>query len=49
MAAAGSGAMIEAAAEAIRTADALLIGAGAGMAVDSGLPDFRGRARRGTC
>src|SRR3954451_17423535 len=30
------------AAEAIRTADALLIGAGAGMGVDSGLPDFRG-------
>jgi NAD-dependent SIR2 family protein deacetylase len=32
---------IEAAAEAIRSADALLIGAGAGMGVDSGLPDFR--------
>lgn len=31
------------AAEEIRTADALLIGAGAGMGVDSGLPDFRGR------
>lgn len=30
------------AAEAIRQADALLIGAGAGMGVDSGLPDFRG-------
>ncbi|KFE66366.1 hypothetical protein [Hyalangium minutum] len=30
------------AAEAIRSADALLIGAGAGMGVDSGLPDFRG-------
>lgn len=30
------------AAEAIRTADVLLIGAGAGMGVDSGLPDFRG-------
>ena len=30
------------AAEAIRAADALLIGAGAGMGVDSGLPDFRG-------
>jgi NAD-dependent SIR2 family protein deacetylase len=29
-------------AEAIRSADALLIGAGAGMGVDSGLPDFRG-------
>ena len=34
--------MIQAAAQAIRTADALLIGAGAGMGVDSGLPDFRG-------
>ncbi len=33
---------ITAAAEAIRHADALLIGAGAGMGVDSGLPDFRG-------
>jgi NAD-dependent SIR2 family protein deacetylase len=32
------------AAAAIRTADALLIGAGAGMGVDSGLPDFRGDA-----
>jgi NAD-dependent SIR2 family protein deacetylase len=30
------------AAEAIACADALLIGAGAGMGVDSGLPDFRG-------
>ena len=30
------------AAEAVHTADALLIGAGAGMGVDSGLPDFRG-------
>lgn len=30
------------AAQAIRAADALLIGAGAGMGVDSGLPDFRG-------
>jgi NAD-dependent SIR2 family protein deacetylase len=30
------------AAVAIRGADALLIGAGAGMGVDSGLPDFRG-------
>jgi NAD-dependent SIR2 family protein deacetylase len=30
------------AAKAIRSADALLIGAGAGMGVDSGLPDFRG-------
>ena len=28
--------------EAIASADALLIGAGAGMGVDSGLPDFRG-------
>ena len=33
---------IEAAAKAVRNADALLIGAGAGMGVDSGLPDFRG-------
>jgi NAD-dependent SIR2 family protein deacetylase len=31
-----------AAAEAIHSAEALLIGAGAGMGVDSGLPDFRG-------
>jgi NAD-dependent SIR2 family protein deacetylase len=30
------------AAEAVRSADALLVGAGAGMGVDSGLPDFRG-------
>lgn len=30
------------AAEVIRNADALVIGAGAGMGVDSGLPDFRG-------
>jgi len=30
------------AADALRDADALLIGAGAGMGVDSGLPDFRG-------
>jgi NAD-dependent SIR2 family protein deacetylase len=34
--------LIEKAAEALRHADALLIGAGAGMGVDSGLPDFRG-------
>src|SRR5215471_9978885 len=33
---------VEAAARAIESADALLIGAGAGMGVDSGLPDFRG-------
>lgn len=33
---------LAAAAEAIRSADALLFGAGAGMGVDSGLPDFRG-------
>jgi NAD-dependent SIR2 family protein deacetylase len=33
---------IRAAADAVRDADALLIGAGAGMGVDSGLPDFRG-------
>ncbi|GLZ32901.1 NAD-dependent protein deacetylase [Lentzea sp. NBRC 105346] len=34
--------MIERAAELLATADALLICAGAGMGVDSGLPDFRG-------
>ncbi|MBK8479622.1 MAG: NAD-dependent deacetylase [Proteobacteria bacterium] len=34
---------IAAAAEAIARADALWIGAGAGMGVDSGLPSFRGR------
>ncbi len=33
---------LESAAEAIAAADAILIGAGAGMGVDSGLPDFRG-------
>jgi len=33
---------VKAACQAINTADALLIGAGAGMGVDSGLPDFRG-------
>ena len=33
---------VEAAADAIRRADALLVSAGAGMGVDSGLPDFRG-------
>ena len=33
---------LAAAAVAIRTADALLIGAGTGMGVDSGLADFRG-------
>ena len=33
---------IDGAAAAIRSAEALLIGAGAGMGVDSGLPDFRG-------
>ena len=33
---------IRAAAEAVRAADALVITAGAGMGVDSGLPDFRG-------
>lgn len=35
--------MIEKAAEAIKKADFLLITAGAGMGVDSGLPDFRGK------
>src|SRR5438034_9795900 len=34
--------LLDQAAEAIAAADALLIGAGAGMGVDSGLPDFRG-------
>src|SRR3954453_17590825 len=34
--------LVRRAAEALATADALLIGAGAGMGVDSGLPDFRG-------
>lgn len=34
--------ILDRAVEAIATADALLIGAGAGMGVDSGLPDFRG-------
>jgi NAD-dependent SIR2 family protein deacetylase len=33
---------LERAVQAIASADALLIGAGAGMGVDSGLPDFRG-------
>ena len=35
---------LDRAAAAIAAADALLIGAGAGMGVDSGLPDFRGDA-----
>jgi NAD-dependent SIR2 family protein deacetylase len=35
-------ALLERAARAIAEADALFIGAGAGMGVDSGLPDFRG-------
>jgi NAD-dependent SIR2 family protein deacetylase len=35
---------LQAAATALQSADALLIGAGAGMGVDSGLPDFRGDA-----
>jgi len=34
--------ILERAAHAIEGADALLVGAGAGMGVDSGLPDFRG-------
>jgi NAD-dependent SIR2 family protein deacetylase len=33
---------IDRAAEVLRRADALIVGAGAGMGVDSGLPDFRG-------
>ena len=35
---------LDRAADFVRQADALIIGAGAGMGVDSGLPDFRGRA-----
>lgn len=35
--------LIERAAKLIRNADGLLITAGAGMGVDSGLPDFRGK------
>ena len=35
-------ALLDRAADAVRHADALLIGSGAGMGVDSGLPDFRG-------
>lgn len=35
-------AVVQRAAMAVESADALLIGAGAGMGVDSGLPDFRG-------
>jgi NAD-dependent SIR2 family protein deacetylase len=34
---------LDRATQAIATADALLIGAGAGIGVDSGLPDFRGK------
>ena len=34
--------VIRAAAELIADADSLLVTAGAGMGVDSGLPDFRG-------
>ncbi|HEV3261083.1 MAG TPA: Sir2 family NAD-dependent protein deacetylase [Gemmataceae bacterium] len=34
--------LVQRAAEVLASADALLIGAGAGMGVDSGLPDFRG-------
>ena len=33
---------LQQAAELIEQADGILIGAGAGMGVDSGLPDFRG-------
>src|SRR5947209_3431050 len=35
-------AAVQRAARAVASADALLIAAGAGMSVDSGLPDFRG-------
>jgi NAD-dependent SIR2 family protein deacetylase len=38
----GTDGAIERAVRAVRDADALLITAGAGMGVDSGLPDFRG-------
>lgn len=38
------GAAIERAAALIAGADALVVAAGAGMGVDSGLPDFRGKA-----
>src|SRR4029077_20556163 len=34
---------LDRAVQAISAADAVLIGAGAGMGVDSGLPDFRGK------
>src|SRR3982751_1480380 len=34
--------LLERAARAIRASEAIVIGAGAGMGVDSGLPDFRG-------
>ena len=37
-----SGNLFESAAKLIASADGLLITAGAGMGVDSGLPDFRG-------
>jgi NAD-dependent SIR2 family protein deacetylase len=40
--ASATGALYRQAADVVRAADALLIGAGAGMGVDSGLPDFRG-------
>lgn len=40
----GLGPALEEAAQAVAQADAILIGAGAGMGVDSGLPDFRGDA-----
>ncbi|NOZ79257.1 MAG: NAD-dependent protein deacetylase, partial [Acidobacteria bacterium] len=38
----GFAAALDAATEVLVAADALLITAGAGMGVDSGLPDFRG-------
>jgi NAD-dependent SIR2 family protein deacetylase len=37
------GEVLDQAAQAIGVADAIMIGAGAGMGVDSGLPDFRGK------
>ena len=38
--------LLHQAAQAIAQADAVVVAAGAGMGVDSGLPDFRGAAGR---
>jgi hypothetical protein len=40
---------LRSAAQVLRSAEALLIGAGAGMGVDSGLPDFRGALHARGC